>query len=161
MNIDDIVEAAHDTLAMMSEYKGAGQGEFGADRIFYGLLQGRFGHMTRQHRVAAGRIDFRYGTYNPVVIEIVLRKPHDARATLFARTNRSELRKLTKVQPSTARLRALLLLDRALDRIQEADLRGSYANEHAGRGRFGRHVVRVIYVHRNDSDYHFRWTPFA
>ena len=160
MNIAEISDAGADTLWMMSHYTGvAGQGELGADRLFYGLLQGQFGNITRQHAVAAGRIDFRYGTTNPVVIELVLRSSHDSRAQLYARTNRSELSKLTRVR--SARMRVLLLLDRSRDPIAQDILRANYRNEHAGRGNFARHSVRVIYVHQNGAAYHFSWNPFA
>jgi hypothetical protein len=161
MNIQEIKEASNTAIWMLSQYKGvAGQGELGADRVLYGVLEGRFGHMSRQHAVKAGRIDFRFGTSNPVVIEFVLRSPHDPRSKLYESQNRSELRKLTRVRPATAKMRVLLLLDRTHDSIPTEVLRRGYDESNAGRGRFHRHVVRVIYV-QQDLAYDFPWHPKA
>lgn len=161
MTIKDITHAGAEVLRMLDDYKGvASQGELGADRVLFGLLQGRFRHMSRQHRVRAGRIDFRFGTSNPVVIEFAFRAPRDPRTRLFASQNRSELRKLTRVRPATARMRVLLLLDRSKHPIPEDTLRKGYDEAHAGVGRFQRHTVRVIYVHKHLT-YNFRWYPHA
>ncbi len=160
MTIQEIAEAATAVLKMLTHYKGvAGQGELGVDRVLYGFLAGRFGRITRQHLVTHGRIDYRYGTSNPVVIELVVRSPHDARARLFPSQNLGELRKLTRIRRSTARTRVLLLLDRSRDQITRPELQRQYRRTHAGRGRFQRHPVRVIYVHAEVS-YNFRWTPY-
>jgi hypothetical protein len=159
VNIEEIKDASREVLGLIETYKGrAGQGELGADRVLAGFLQGRFGHITRQHTVGVGRIDFRFGTSNPVVIEFVIRGPHDPQAKLFESQNRSELRKLTRARASTARMRVLLLLDRSKTAIPMATLRAGYDRGNAGRGRFKRHVVRIIYVHR-DLEYDFRWNP--
>lgn len=159
MNIAQITATAEELLEMVSHYNSLkGRGELGADLILYGLLQGRFGHMTRQHPVKLGRIDFRYGTSAPVVIELVHRGRRDPRAKLLASQNRSEIRKLTRVTSTTARTRILLLVDRSSDSIPRRNLKPSYDTSNAGRGRFKRHSIRVIYVSRTDS-YNFIWKP--
>ena len=159
MNRADLVEASHEVLRLLRHYKGgASQGELGADRVLYGYLQGRFGYISRQHQVTHGRIDFRYGGTNPMVLEFVLRGPSDPRTRLFASQNRSELRKLTRVRPTTAATRVLLLLDRSKNPVPKRVLRTGYDEMHAGRGRFVRHSIRIIYVNRF-NDYHFLWRP--
>jgi hypothetical protein len=159
MRIVDIKDSAREVLVLIETYKGqAGQGELGADRVLAGYLQGRFGRITRQHHVAAGRIDFRYGTSNPRVIEFAIRGPRDPAACLYASQNRSELRKLSRLRPATARMRVLLLLDRAKRLIPKDSLRAGYDRVHSGPGNFQRHVVRVIYVHR-ELEYDFSWNP--
>jgi len=157
VNIQQITECAEELLEMVTHYKSLKRrGELGADLLLYGLLQGRFGHMTRQHPVKLGRIDFRYGASAPVVIELVHRGRRDPRAGLFASQNRSEIRKLTRVTNTTARTRILLLIDRSSDSIPRRNLKPSYDATNAGRGRFTRHSIRVIYVSRTNS-YNFIW----
>lgn len=163
----DLIQAGQEVLAMLDSYHGQlTKPEEAADRILFAYLQGAVGHMVRQHHVrfrgrrTPERIDFRYGTSNPVVIELAIRSPRDGRAKLYALTNRSELRKLTRIPPRTARMRALLLLDRSRDSIPVDVLKRAYDALNAGRGNFKRHYVSVIYVSGNDASY-FRWDPWA
>lgn len=89
----EIKEAAAAVLSMLDKYQGAeSEGELSADRVLFGYLQGTFGGLiTRQHRVSFGRIDFRYGTSNPVVIEFAFRERREPRANLYASQNLKEL----------------------------------------------------------------------
>lgn len=155
---DQRYRAGQAVLEMLDDYRGeSGQGELGADRVLYGYLRAKFPAITRQHHVKYGRIDFRYGTTNPVVIEFVLRSPHQGRYTLFASQNRSELRKLTRVTQATARTRVMLLLDRTADPVERSELKEGYDATNAGRGNFTRHSVRVVYVHEART-YNFLWS---
>src|ERR1700730_5085902 len=124
MRISDIREAGEEVVRLLDTYTGRGsRGELAADGVLFGFLKGKFGHMTRQHRVMSGRIDFRYGTSNPVVIELAVRGRGEARAKLLASQNRSELSKLTRVRPTTAKKRVLLLLDRSTNAIPKEELK--------------------------------------
>jgi hypothetical protein len=133
------------------------------DRTVYAYFEGRFGHFSRQHRVRMHskprpqRIDFRYGTSNPVVIEFAVR-PRTKGGHLYGSQNRSELRKLTRVLSSEAKTRVLLLLDLSSNPIPKPKLKKTYDGINAGKGNFTRHSVRVIYVQR-DNSYHFSWKP--
>ncbi len=157
LNTEQVIDAASQVLKILGEYSGIkGQDEFGADRVFYGFTKGRYRTIARQHPVQAGRIDFRYGTTNPAVIELVLRNPKDAQGKLFASQNLSELQKLSHVATNTAKYRFLLLLDRAPQAIDSEHLRRLYERVTVGARRFGHHSVRVMYVHLSGS-YHFGW----
>src|SRR5438093_1461614 len=118
MNLDDIKRSALRVLKLLDDYSGGhvGRREMLLDPILYGYLEGRFSHMARQHYVYLHgsanpkRIDFRYGTHNPVVIEFAVRSPAGG-GTLYGSQNRSELRKLCRVTQAEARLRVMLLID--------------------------------------------------
>jgi hypothetical protein len=165
MNIAELTDAALGVLRLLEDYSRAPQREMLIDPVLSAYLAGRFGEMTRQHwirlhgRPRPQRIDFRYGGSNPSVIEFAFRPP-TGRSELYGPQNLSELRKLTRVPRSRARRRYLLLLDRHHQPIQCANLKVTYDPLHAGRGRFRRHSVRVIYVHR-DLQYNFVWRPAA
>src|SRR5207245_1508894 len=128
-------------------------------------LTARFGRISRQHPVylygseRPQRIDFRYGGPNPVVIEFAVR-PRDGGGQLYGSQNESELRKLTRVNQTEAKLRVLLLVDLANAPIAESELKPTYDGINAGPGNFTRMPVRVIYVHDQQS-YNFIWRPNA
>lgn len=167
MTIADVTAAAQDVVRLLTDYKGyaGGRREMSVDLMVYGYLEGKFGHMSRQHYVKMHskpkpqRIDFRFGTSNPVVIEFAVRTPKGG-GELYGSQNSSELRKLTRVLPSQTRMRVLLLIDLYDTPIQLSQLKPTFDKVHAGKGKFKRHSVRVIYVHRSES-YDFRWSPFA
>ncbi len=158
LNTDRLIDAASETLRILNEYKGVkGVDEFGVDRVFYGFLRGRYSAIKRQHGVAAGRIDFRYGTTNPAVIELVVRNPKDGKGRLYASQNLPELQKLSQVATNTAKYRFLLLLDRGPEPLESEHLRRLYANVVIGGKVFGTHSVRVAYVHV-ENDFDFAWS---
>ncbi len=165
MNLVPIRESALRVLDLLLDYSGGhvGSREMLLDPILYGYLEGRFGHMQRQHYVQVRgrskpkRIDFRRSTENPVVIEFVVRPPTGP-GTLYESQNHSELRKLCRVKPSAARLRVLLLIDLHSTPLQRDTLKPTYDAKNSGPGRFKRSSVRVLYVHR-DLQYDFLWRP--
>jgi hypothetical protein len=165
MRIQDLEEAAHEVVRLDRDYAKRAAGEFVIDRMLYSYLCARFENISRQHPVwmygsaHPHRIDFRAGGTNPVVFELAWRKS-PVGAGLSANTNRSELRKLSRVKQEQAKLRALLLLDLSTVPLREDHLRAQYDGINAGPGKFPRKPVRVIYVH-NELSFHFPWSPFA
>ena len=165
MNLQNVRESALRVIHLLDDYSGGhvGSREMLLDPVLYGYLQGRFGHITRQHHVRpAGssrprRIDFRSGTSNPVVIEFAVRPPSGV-GSLTGSQNRSELQKLCRVRQSAARLRVLLLIDLFSRPMTFDGLKETYDSENSGPGRFTRHSVRVIYVHRG-RQFDFLWRP--
>jgi hypothetical protein len=158
LTVAALIGIGDEVLGILEEYSGVkGQDEFGADRVLYGLMKGRYQHIARQHAVGAGRIDFRYGTTNPVVIELVLRNRNDNQTKLWGSQNLSELHKLSQVSAVNARGRYLLLLDRARAAIDPETLRRRYASVRTDRKPFGTNSVRIIYVHTDGDSSHFLW----
>ena len=165
MRINDLEEAAQKVVQLDRDYHRRAAGELVIDRMLYSYLQARFENISRQHPVwmygsnHPHRIDFRSGGTNPVVFELAWRKS-PVGSGLSANTNKSELRKLSRVKQEQARLRALLLLDLSDTPLRKDDLRDQYANINAGPGKFPRKPVRVIYVQK-DLSFHFSWSPFV
>lgn len=167
MTIADIIQAALEILALADNYRHDPRAtrEMRMDPLVLAYFQGRFGSMARQHHVRvhrgnrSKRIDFRHGTHNPVVIELAVRPRYGA-GEMYGSQNSPELRKLCRVVPSQARTRVLLLLDLKRSPIDKVNLKATYDSLHAGRGRFTRHGVRVVYVHK-ERQYHFLWNPRA
>jgi hypothetical protein len=165
MNIADLTNAARQVIALLTDYSGGhvGRREMLLDPILYGYLQGRFQNMSRQHwvqihgRDRPQRIDFRHGGSNPVVIEFAVRPPHGG-PTLYGSQNRPELRKLTRVTKTSARLRVMLLIDLAPDPLLRNNLMRTFNDQNSGPGRFKRHSVRVVYVH-SETSFNFIWQP--
>lgn len=165
MNIVELTDSARKVVSLVQEYSGnhVGRREMLLDPILYSYLRGRFNNLSRQHRVRLHgrsrpqRIDFRIGGANPVVIELAVRPPHGG-SSLHGSQNTPELRKLTRVTRTSARLRVLLLIDLAPHAILRDNLKPTYDEQNAGPGNFARHSIRVIYVHL-DSAYHFIWQP--
>jgi hypothetical protein len=158
MTIDTLTNIAREVLRILEEYTGVkGQDEFGADRVLYGLMKGRYNHVARQMKVGPGRIDFRYGTTNPVVIELVLRNKKESRTKLWGSQNLSELHKLSLVSAKKARSRYLLLLDRGHSAIDPDILRRRYGTVRTDRKPFGKNSVRIVYVHADGNSSHFLW----
>ena len=164
MRISDIQELGKEILDLLQEYSRPPDKELLIDPILFAYLSGRFSRVHRQHPVylygsnRPQRIDFRFGGNNPVVLELAVRPPRGG-GTLSGGQNTSELRKLCRVSHTQARLRALLLLDLCDNPVTKESLIATYNQVNAGRGRFKRCSVRVIYVH-SKSTFHFRWNPY-
>src|SRR5436309_1217302 len=111
MNKDQLQHGGEVVLRLALKY-GRTDGEARVGRILLGYLEGRFGNMSKEwHTRVPGysrpaRIDFRHGGTNPVVIELAVRRQGRPRQALMEAVNETELRKLTRVPQSKARLRA-------------------------------------------------------
>jgi len=128
--------------------------------VVLGLLEASIGDMQSEFLFDSSikRIDFRHGSSNPDVIELVVRVNG---GELYGSQNISELKKLCKIPYSRARRRILLLLDASyLSSIRKRDLKRTYSNLTAGKGRFTRNQVTVMYIHP-ETEYSFRWSPFS
>lgn len=161
MTIADIVDAARAIIRLRNDYASPPSREMTLDFPLYAYLEGRFGKMSRQLSVTAAgatkRIDYRSGGHNPVVIEFAVRPPQGG-GHLYGSQNQSELAKLTRVPQTKARTRVLLLLDLSRYLIAEEQLKPTYDSLNAGRGRFARKSVRVVYVNE-EASYDFLWWP--
>jgi hypothetical protein len=164
MGIADIDSSAKEVLKILRKYHNPPGREMLIDATLFAFLRGRYTHVQRQHRVYVygsnkpKRIDFRYGGSNPIVLEFAVRPPTGG-GELYGSQNVSELHKLCRVKHTAARLRALLLLDLYHKPIRQEALEKTYEVINAGRGRFKRSAVRVIYVH-NDLAFNFSWKPY-
>jgi hypothetical protein len=159
-NIQQLMHALSTVIRLSDDYARSVTGELTMDRMLYAFLTATFKGVSRQHHVALHRsrprrIDFRLGGTNPVVAEFAFR-PAKGGQQLHGPQNASELRKLCRVTPTQAKLRALLLLDLRNAPLLRGALQESYSQVNSGRGRFTRHPVRVVYVHRK-TQYHFVW----
>lgn len=126
-------------------------------------LQQRFGHITREVPIRYSgktrRIDFRFGTHNPALIEVAVRKRLAIGVgSAAAPTNRNELLKLARFPLSKARYRFLLLIDLADSPLSRQQLEESYESVLATRGRVEWSEVTVVYIHHTTS-FVFPWTP--
>ena len=164
MKISDIQNIGTEILELLEKYNNPPKNELSIDLMLFAYLSGRFAKVDRQHHIylygstKPNRIDFRLGSSNPVVLELAVRPPKGG-SQLSGSQNTSELRKLCRVQHSEARLRVLFLLDLCHTPLTRELLKATYDIVHAGRGKFKRSPVRVIYVHVEQT-YHFRWSPF-
>lgn len=164
MNIREITEAARAVIDILDEYHNAPNREMHIDPVLFAYLRSRHSSVQRQHYVyrygshKPQRIDFRSGGNNPVVLEFAVRPPTGG-GTLSGSQNTSELRKLCRVSDTAARLRALLLVDLFHSPLEKSSLKETYDQINAGRGKFKRNSVRVIYVHA-DTQFNFLWSPF-
>ena len=161
MNIAELRELALDLLRRSDRLSR----EMKIDAYLLAELEARFGTVTRQHplRFASSerdsRIDFRLGGSNPVLLELAVR-PADGACQLYGSQNKPELFKLTRWPQTQVKLRALLLMDFATKPLESERLRSTYISINAGRGRFERNPIRVVYVH-DKLQYHFIWQPWA
>lgn len=149
---------------MVQDYHGGPKREMLIDLGLYAYLRASGRSVERQfHAHLPGarkppRIDFRVKHPNPVLIEFAVRPPHGI-AHLYGSQNKTELRKLCRFNNAKAKLRALLLIDLAPKPHTLASLKASYDAIDAGRGRFQRYPVKVIYAHA-DETFSFKWSPF-
>lgn len=164
MNTKQITKASVKVLRLINEYStdSRKKREMRQDPLLLGYFAARFGNMSRQKRRYIGtsnrpkRIDFRHGGSNPVLMEFAVRPPHGA-SELYGPGNKDELNKLCRFPQSEAKMRVLLLLDLADDPIDKPNLKQSYDGVRSSRGRYRRHSVRVIYVHKS-KQYDFKWS---
>ena len=163
-NVTTIKESAKDFLKVLDAYRNPPKTERGLDIALFAYFFARFSNVTRQFNVimpqsqAPHRIDFRFGGTNPILLEFALR-PRSGGGHLLAPNNKSELRKLSRIPPSRARVRVLLVID-LRKRVEPLDrLKRNYENFHLGRGNFPRHGVRVVYVHPQQTETFF-WVPY-
>jgi hypothetical protein len=130
--------------------------------VVLGLLEASIGNMQSEFQVKVPsattkkpkRIDFRHGSNNPDVIELVVNaRGHE----FYGSQNKSELQKLCRIPYSKARRRILLVLDPSRrEPMHKNTLRMSYLGVGTGRGKFERHTVTIVYVHPK-KDYSFKW----
>lgn len=161
----EAIKAALALIELRSDYSNPPKTERGLDPIFYGYLRGTYQkvRVSRQMQMTfsgasrPSRIDYRVGGTNPTVLELAVR-PEDGKQQLNGPQNHHELLKLSKVVPSKAKRRVLLLVDLKKKPIQKYSLKKSYDKLHAGRGRKPRHSVTIIYVHAKHQ-YSFLWKP--
>lgn len=166
MSIESLKSISMEIMKLLSDYHNPPDREMAIDPVLYALLRSRHEkkRVTRQHPAhlpqakRPPRIDYRIGGTNPLMVELVVR-PRAGGVQLYGSQNKTELRKLCRIPNTQCKLRALLLLDFHAKPHAKADLKASYDPMHAGRGKFTRHPVRVIYVHR-DTQYTFTWSPF-
>ncbi len=147
------------TIRLSNQYMDYRQKEGIIHHILFGAMQATFGHVAREYLPGTGqkRIDFRYGTSNPRVIELVVRDPLHQNQH-YGTQNRSELHKLYRVRTSEARTRFLLILDASGNNnpFSKTRLKLSFDNVPQGHGKFRRYPVTVLYVHPN-GHYKFAW----
>lgn len=165
MNVATLKEVGADIVRIVADYSGGPKREMLIDPALYVRLQFSGRKVERQYHAhlpgakRPPRIDFRVGPPNAVLIEFAVRPPTGG-SQLYGSQNQSELRKLCRFDNSRAKLRALLLLDLNQAPIPKDSLRPTYDFINAGRGKFRRSPVQVIYVHAELS-YSFRWNPLA
>lgn len=126
------------------------------DGVLLGLLEGTVGKMKYQYNVKGGRIDFRHGGTNPAFVELVVIK-HGVEP--YAKSNASELWKLTRIKHAKARRRVLLILDASGRKPKtKRNLKRSYNKIGYGRGRGIREKITIMYVHPDkESSFKFIW----
>ncbi len=157
-----LLKAAAAIIAIADSYKssGAPKTERALDPALYVFLLGAGTHVERQVSVRVAkkkqRIDFRCKGTNPANLEWALR-PAANGGQLSARSNETEIKKLSRT--SNAR-RYLLLIDLTRDSLamQKETLAEEYASSRLGQGRYPRHSVTVVYVHRA-CRFKFIWRP--
>ena len=164
MNVREIEKLGQRLVSLAKDYSGGPEREMRLDPALYAFLLCTGRKVDRQwHANLPGydrspRIDFRIGGSNPVLLEFAVRRPSGG-SSLYGSQNQSELRKLARFGKSSAKLRALLLVDLSPWPIEKAKLRATYDKVHCGRGRFKRSPVKVIYT-CSDSAYSFKWDPY-
>lgn len=161
----EAIEAAKALIQLRRDYSNPPKTERGLDPIFYGYIRAAHPHVKVSRQIPIkfhgarkpSRIDYRLGGTNPSVVELAVR-PVDGQQQLCGPQNHEELRKLSKVIPSKAKRRILLLVDLKKTPVQETSLKPTYDSLHAGQGRKARHAVTVVYVH-STLQYSFTWKP--
>lgn len=156
LTIRTITRIGKSALRLAKTFPEYRRGERVLQGVVLGLLEGTVGKMGQEKNTTWGRVDFRHGGTNPVLIELAIRDPYHANE-LYGGQNRDELNKLCRIPYKRAKLRCLLLLDASgLDPIPKRRLKASYDKVSSTPGRFERSAVRVVYVH-HDVSYHFLW----
>lgn len=164
MTVATLQSIGQQVAALTVDYHGGPKREMLIDPALYAWFLASGRSVERQYHAhlpgaqRPPRIDFRLKGSNPVLVEFAVRPPSGA-SQLYGSQNRDELRKLTRFTNARARLRALLLIDLHKNSIPKAQLKATYDKVHAGKGKFKRSPVKVIYAHR-DTAYSFKWSPF-
>lgn len=164
MNVSTLQAIGQDLARLVNDYSNVPRREMLLDAALYARLRGTGRSVERQFHTSLpgytrpARIDFRVRGPNAVLIEFAVRPPEGG-GHLVGSQNRTELRKLTRFSNAQAKLRALLLIDlyrtpHDVDRLAE-----TYDGINAGRGRFARFPVQVIYAHASTTA-RFRWNPY-
>ncbi len=109
--------------------------------LVFGILQARWGALRREVRAEdpgrdRPRIDFRFGSTNPIVIELAVR-PRAGGQQLEASQNGPEL--------------SLVLLDFGDAPLSISRLREDYTARVRTTDRMGPNPIHVIYVHRHEQ----------
>lgn len=91
-------------------------------------------------------------------MELVVRPPRGG-GQLYGSQNETELWKLCRFPNTQAKLRALLLIDLHAQPLEKIALKSTYDEIHAGRGKFDRFPVQVIYAGHSET-YSFKWSPY-
>jgi hypothetical protein len=169
MTKNEVRHAGRAVLKLLALYKGpqVRKNERAIDPVVMSYLRGAGYSVSRQHQVwmygstKPHRIDFRVAGNPRSVLELAVREAEGIQQ-LSAATNHDELKKLARVKQNEAHMRYLLLLDMSSKRgpIPKADLEAEYDGLNAGKGKFTRNPVRVVYIHATD-EYDFRWSPWA
>jgi len=159
--VDRLIHLGKMAVRLSEQYMDYRRKEGIIHHILFGALETKFGYMEREYLPAAGqdRIDFRYATSNPRVIELVVRDPLHSNQH-YGSENRSEINKLCLVSTNKARTRILLILDASgvSQPFSKGRLKVSYDRVKSTRGNYKRYPVSVIYVHPK-LDYRFTWEP--
>jgi len=166
---EHVLRTGREVLRLLALYKGpqVRKNERAIDPVVLGYLRGAGFTVSRQHNVwmygsaKPHRIDFRVAGNPRSVIEFAVREAGGVQE-LSALKNHAELKKLSRVKQVDAHMRYLLLLDMSTTRgpIPRDDLEQDYGGYNAGKGKFKRNPVRVVYVHVAD-EYDFLWHPWV
>jgi hypothetical protein len=159
------IAAALALIDLRKDYSNPPKTERGLDPIFYGYVTGahpkvkvsRQIHIKFHGAKKPSRIDFRIGGTNPTLLEFAVR-PANGQQELCGPQNREELLKLSKVIPTKAKRRILLLVDLKNSPVQKSSLKATYDPIHAGAGKKARNTVTIVYVHATQQ-YSFIWRP--
>ncbi len=162
---EEAISAGKALIKLREDYSNPPKTERGLDPIFYGYITAAHPHVTVSRQISIkfhgaarpSRIDFRIGGSNPTVLELAVR-PKGGQQQLCGPQNLDELRKLSKVVPSKAKRRILLLVDLKTNHMTKTKLKATYDPLHAGPGKKERHAVTVVYVH-SDLQFSFIWKP--
>jgi hypothetical protein len=157
-----LLQAAHAILDTVDSYcsKGAPRSERTLDPVLFGFLLGANTKVDRQVSITVAgvhrRVDFRCRGNNPANLEWVVR-PTEGGGQLSARKNTDEIKKLSR---SVNARRYLLLLDLTPSgsELSKESLESDYRTITLGPGKYPRHSVTVVYVHRQ-SEFKFMWRP--
>jgi len=164
MNIDTLKDIGQDLANMLNDYSNGPRREMLIDPALYAYLRGSARKVERQYHAhlpgakRPPRIDFRIGGANPVLLEFAVRPPRGG-GQLYGSQNKPELWKLCRFSNTQAKLRALLLIDLHDQPLTKTVLKPTYDEIHAGRGKFSRYPVQVIYAALHET-YSFKWSPY-
>ena len=164
MNVESLKRIGTDIAVLLQEYSNGPHREMLLDPTLFAYLRASGRSVERQYHAhlpgakKPPRIDFRVKSPNAVLIEFAVRPPMGG-AQLYGSQNKSELRKLCRFNNSAAKLRALLLVDLHHTPHDKSTLKATYNFINAGKGKFERFPVQVIYTHASTA-FSFKWSPY-